>query len=455
MVSGHPPLHLGYVLFNWPLFHFLSFIKVNPIPIMGLLQVVMGLVTILFFGRVIEDLSHKKIAKRAMILAGLLPIYWIVNETVMMETTYLFFFFGSLFFLRRNTLIACVFWLLAFLTHTVVLIWIPLVLYLAWMWNRKQLGRVVIAGVATLIIASLINAYFLSLSMGTDIGGGLYWLYAAKYGEHAWFALSPETMFRYARNWLVPLVYNNTSIIVFVGGLSWFGLWRKKGELFWLGLLWLMPSFVANQWWDSLLYGRHSLIAGFGLAFFAAVLLKGVWFRLVAGLVLIISLSSLVWLKKPIPYNLMAEQIAGLQSGGLVIDSHFARPYTDKMYSGEMIFVDEPGWSLTETEQKIEDAVGEGKTVYVTGHAMSEPYGLFSGPYLHPLSLSYRYDFRLETLTKKWSFVKEITIDPELNLVIYRVVPVGGIYEKPNRLNTNRRRLDYFDPLTLFLRMAK
>ena len=458
LTSGHPPLHMGYVLWAWPIFRILSGIGSNPLPIIMLVQTVMALLTVVFFGNVFARLADSGVAKRAMILVSILPIFWITNVSVMMETAYLFFFSGSLFFLtkyfgenkRVYLMISCVFWLTAFLTHTVVIIWIPLVLYLFWILGKKHILKLVIAGAATLAIASVINAWFLSLSLGSSFGEGFYWLYAAKFGEHAWFSLSLETAARYLRNWLLPLTYNFTSPVVIFGVISLVALWKRNRKLFWLLFFWVSPSFIANQWWDSLHYGRHALIAGFGLAFLTALVVKGRRFWLLAGFVLIISLSTMRWMNGPAPYQQMAQNISRLPEGGLLIDSHFARPQTQGKYDGTVLYVDEPGWSLEGAVVEIEEYLTHGRGVYITGHALSEPYGLFSGPFLHPLSLSYRKPFNLQELAEKWGFEELTLVERDLNLVIYKILPEKNGYPDINKLSGSKRRIDYLDPSRLF-----
>ncbi|KKT67808.1 MAG: hypothetical protein UW62_C0017G0002 [Candidatus Collierbacteria bacterium GW2011_GWB1_44_35] len=103
IISGHPPLHLGYILYNWPVFRLFERQGLNPLPAILLVQVTLALLCVFFFGKVVSRLVEDKTANRAMILVSLLPIFWIVNVTVMMETGYLFFFFGSLFFLSKYT----------------------------------------------------------------------------------------------------------------------------------------------------------------------------------------------------------------------------------------------------------------------------------------------------------------------------------------------------------------
>jgi len=464
IISGHPPLHLGYILYNWPVFRLFERQGLNPLPAILLVQVTLALLCVFFFGKVVSRLVEDKTANRAMILVSLLPIFWIVNVTVMMETGYLFFFFGSLFFLSKYTsgdekyrylILSTVFWMMAFLTHTVVLIWIPFWLYLAWMWSKKRFIKILIAGILSLLVASAINASFLANSLKTTLDQGFYWLYAAKFGEHAWFSFDVETIGRYLRNWWIPLVYNNTSPIVIIGLLSFSSMWKTNKKLFWLGVFWIAPSLIANQWWDSLLYGRHALIAGFGLAFYVSVLLKGISYRIISLIVLVISLPTLSLLSHPIPYNLMSDKISQLPGGGLLIDSHFARPYTDGNYFGKTIYVDEPGWNTAEAARILEKYIDNRRDVYVTGHALSEPYGLFSGPYLHPLSLSYKNPYILQQITDKWGFAEFEEVNRGLNLMVYKVIPQSGKYATIKRLDENSRRIDYYDPLRLFMSAIK
>ncbi len=229
------------------------------------------------------------------------------------------------------------------------------------------------------------------------------------------------------RNFIIPLLRNNTSLIVILASMSMF-INRKS---FILNFLWIAPAVIANQWWDSLLFGRHAMIASFGLSLMAANLLNS--HRLLTSITITYLLLTVIptvsLINKPIPYLEVAKQARSLQAGGTLIDSHFARPQTTNIYPGKTIYANEPGWKLETI-----------KPLFVTTAALSDPYGLYNGPYLHSLSLGYRYPPTLFEMLKNYHFTK-ISAD------IYQITDEGVEYPLEN-LYLSNRRLDYYDPIS-------
>lgn len=390
--KGHYPLHAGYIL----VFKYLPLIPA---------QIILGLFGIISFYKLTKS-------KTATIIASLLPIVWISQTTVMMEAAYVPLFLISLYlFKTKRYFFASVFFSLSLLTHLAVLLWIPLILF----YNLKSWKWILFS----VLITSLVNAYLIS----PNIILGLKEVYLSKAGEHVQFT----NIFVLLRNFIIPLLRNNTSLIVILAGFSLF----KKRKLFFLNILWLGPALIANQWWDSLFFGRHAMIASFGLSLMAANLLANHRFLIsitITYLLLTVVLTVSL-LRQPIPYLEVANQIKNLPGRGVLIDSHLARPQTTNVYLGKTIYVNEPGWKF-ET----------GEPLFVTTAALSDPYGLYNGPYLHSLSLSYKDPPSLYKYLGNKYFQK-ISED------IYKVSENGIPYPKTN-LYFSDKRLDFYDPIS-------
>lgn len=395
LTSGHYPLHAGYILLfkNLPL-----------IPA----QIILGLAGIIAFYKLTKN-------KTAVVIVSLLPIVWISQTTVMMEAAYVPLFIISLYlYSQKRYLPASIIFGLSLLTHLAVLLWIPLILYYnfrSWKW----LG-------GTIILTSIFNAYLISPNLFTGLSG----IYLSKLGEHVQFTQFLPLL----RNIFIPLMRNNTSLIVILAVIS---LFRRP-----IYILWLLPVIITNQWWDSLLYGRHALIASFGLALVVSQLLKSHYFfkSLIITYLIFVSVPTVSLLNQPIPYLDIVQQIKNLPSGGVLLNSHFARPQTANVYSGQTIYVNEPGWIFEENKQS-----------FVTAAALSDPYGLYSGPYLHSLSLSYKNSPTLYQNLSNKSFTK---VSPD----IYQIMPTGENYPLEN-LYYSPRRLDYYDPISQIWFMIK
>ena len=295
--------------------------------------------------------SLHRVAFVSAILVSLLPLLWISQVTIMMEAVYVPLFFISAYFLtRRRYLLFSIFYSLSTITHPGVLLWLPWLIYLSP--NRRSA-----------IFYSLISVFLGLISL------------IPKLGEHVQFSLFP-----FLRNIFIPTLRTNTNLIVILAVISFFR--RPISNFYFLiSIFWLGPIIITNQWWDSLFFGRHALIASFGLAYLAALQISKFKFQisLVIVYLLISSLPALALLRGPIPYIEEAKFAATLPSNGIYVTSHFARPQLQGVYPGTTVFVNEPGWeSLPATVS----------AVYISSSAQSDPYGLYSGPYLHLLSVS-------------------------------------------------------------------
>lgn len=387
--TGHLPLHAGYILLfkNLPL-----------IPA----QIILGLGGLISFYKLTRS-------KTAVLIVSLLPLAWLSQTTVMMEAAYVPLFLISLYMFKgKRYWVASVLFGLGLLTHLAVLLWIPLIIY----YNKKSFIYLFIS----VLIASLFNAYLIS----PNIFVGLKEVYLSKVGEHVQFT----NIFVLIRNFIIPLLRNNTNLIVILASISL--LRRPKLAL------WILPAIITNQWWDSLFFGRHALIASYGLSLLAAQLIQKhrLGKAVVIAYLILTVVPTVAGIRKPIPYLEIIKQIKILPQNGTLIDSHFARPQTQGVYLGKTIYVNEPGWQLDLNNPPI----------FITKSALSDPYGLYSGPFLHSLSLSYKNKPALWPALSKYRFT-QVAQD------IYQITPNGIDYPIEN-LYFSSQRLDFYDPLT-------
>src|SRR6266568_2136524 len=101
IVMGHAPPHEGYILLFWPIYHLSQFFHANAAYAVILVQIILSFFTLLFFYYSIKYIIDKKTALYTAIIASLIPLFWIINVTLMMENAYVFFFFLSLFLLTK------------------------------------------------------------------------------------------------------------------------------------------------------------------------------------------------------------------------------------------------------------------------------------------------------------------------------------------------------------------
>ncbi|MFH1187080.1 MAG: glycosyltransferase family 39 protein [Candidatus Levyibacteriota bacterium] len=455
--SGHIPLHLGYILISWPIYQLFLFLGQNPLYYVLILQTILSFLGIIAFYKITCALSNKNVALISSIIISFLPLFWITNVSVMMEAIYIPFFFISLYFLYKysaknnlfNLLLFSLFWGLSFLTHSAILLWTPFILYFIYIRNRKKILRVTIAFSISLILFSFINSYFISI-LNNNILLGLSDLYLKELGSRANLNFSIISIAVIFRNFLIPLLRNNTSLVILLGFVSLFSLFKKNKQLFILSLLWIIPSLITNQWWDSLFFGRHALISSFAFAFLTSLLIYKHKFAIIIVIfyLSITTIPAMFLLKTDIPYLVLKAEVQKLPSGGLYIESHFARPQLDKVYSGNQHFVDEPSYATVNLKDEIDITFKENKPVFISSQALSEPYGLYSGPYLHNLALSYRNDFVLKDTLENYSLKPYLVINKEDNLIIYKIKSIKrSPYPEVKSMKKNKRRLDYYDPL--------
>lgn len=461
LVSGHPPLHTGYVLSFWPFYRLGEWLNWQSPTILVLsIQIIMSVFTVWLIFKVIEMLFDKHSAIKTVFIFAISPFFWITNVSVMMESTYLFYWILSVYLLLkyldkksddvRLLLLSGISWGLAFLTHSVVIMWIPFVIILALLRNRKRFKKIVYTGMFVVLIFSLVNGFLLAERFNTTLGGGLYWLYGAKFGEHAQISGNILlTSLRLIRNWIVPLGYNQTWTVMLLSLIGFIKLIRvRKWQDLLILSLWIFPTMITNQWWDSLFFGRHALIGLIAFVYLATFYLNDICWLLLSTLMIFNSINSMDYLRGEIPYLKVAENIKYLENDGLLIDTHFARPQTDNLYQGKTEFVDEPGWSGTDIIDQINEKLDKNLPVYISSQALSEPYGLFNGPYLHSLTLSYKNGLELkELIGDEYVYTRELVIDTSLNLDIYRLRKGKGKYPEIQSLTNSPRRLDYRDPI--------
>jgi len=459
LTSGHIPLHSGYILSFWPIYQLANIINFNSGMSVIFFQTLLALLGLLSFYKVIEFITNKNVAFISLLISAALPLFWISNTTIMMETTYLSYFFISLYFIIRylksqkilEIFLACLFYGLSFLTHLIVLLWLPLILYIIYTKKKNLIVHVLLPLIVSIIIFSLISGFFVAIAGNKQFTDGFFQFFLDPLKARANLDLESKSLLILLRNFSVPLLRNNTSLIILLSLVSFFTLFKKNKNLFIISLLWIIPAFITNQWWDSLLFGRHALIASFCFSFLVALLIyKRKLFLFLVFLYLTITvLPAINLLRLPIPYLEVAELAKKLPPGGIYIESHFARPQLTNMYHGTQIFIEEPDWNRNALTDQIDKALRSNLPVFVSSQALSEPYGLYSGPYLHSLSLSYDKDYVLKSILTKYSIKKFVFIDEANNLGIYRIYS-SKTPNYPNlpKLRLSSKRVDYYDPLS-------
>ncbi len=438
--------------------------NIDPLTSILVVQTVFAFISMYFLYKTVTILFNHSIGIKSSILFSLTPLFWITNSSIMMETTYVAFFIFFLYFfvlfskskltIYRHLIFGNIFFSLSFLTHMIIILWIPFSLYLFYLLNKKRIMYCAISLFISLIIVTMLNGYLLSQK---DIIQGIILLYTGKLQERGNLTFDILSVSSLLRNIVIPSLRNYTTLLCIFAFLGLFKIAKQKRKFILMGL-WILPIVIVNQWWDSLFFGRHSLITGIGIGVLASVYLenKKYLFFLTIIYVLIASTPAVLQLKKNIPYLALANYSKTLPQNGLYIETHFSRPQIDGVYKGEIVFVNEPGFEKKSLNKKINYYLANNFPVFTSSQALSEPYGLYSGPYLHTLSLSYRNDFVLKNTIQMFTLEEYKVISREDNLVMYKIVS-----NKPSQypvvpfLRNSKRRIDYYDPFVQLWFFAK
>jgi hypothetical protein len=513
LASGHPPYHAGYILLFWPVWQITSKLNLNPVLSIEFLTVTLGFLTILVFYKLVKILFNQKVALWSSLLVNLTPYFWITNVSVMVETPYIFFFILSLYFwvlyLKKSksiylTLAGFCFGFSWFI-HTIIIVWLPAFISC---WLLVKPTRPVIPNVVKnlakrirsspagesldpstslgmtkegiifflpILLFYLINVFLFYYSHIFTLKDAILYGILGKSNEHLSLFPLLTLVPRLLRNWLTLVLRSNTNLLTLLFFISLFWLWTKNQKrFFWALSIWFLPSIVTAQWWDSVLLGRHGIISIFpvsiGSAYF--IVRKNVILNLFQDLyrfrnkfgmtrfpnlfvfiivfyLLITSLGALWLLRQPIPYLEETKAVEKLPTTGLLLETHFARPFVK--YKGQLIFINEPGWQPTKLTDLIDQSIKNEQPVFVTSQALNDPYGLYCGPFLNPLSLNPNGQPQLKYLFDQYSFEKIATINKDKNLFIFKIKPKTTseyFYQNFQIPYLSRQRIDYLDPLT-------
>jgi hypothetical protein len=462
LISGHFPPHEGYIMIFWPVFQLAKSFSTNPVVFVILGQIIMASIAVFCFYKVITFITDKKTAFASSVIVSLLPLFWITNVTIMMEIGYISFFFFSFYLLIKYLTVpkklvylhlAAACFVLSFITHMLIVLWLPLLLAVVFYKKKDELLKIFITFCLYLGFASILNVLFISVVSKESIPAVFTHLYLSKGNELSYLPLNFQGFLIAMRNFLLPLLRNNTSLVVILGFLSLILLFRNNKKLFIFGLLWVLPSLYTNQWWDSLLNGRHALITSFGFAFLTAYLIRNklAYSFLVLVYLLFVSIPILSLVNKPIPYFQQAEFVKSLPKDSLLIETHFAKPQVERTFQGKLLAVNDPLTGRETIQKEIDAYLANKKPIFISSGALSEPYGLYSGPYLHNITLSYTKSFEMEPVITDYSLEIYKIIDADDNLLLYKIVSSeDSPYPNIKRLKDSHRRLDYYDPVARF-----
>ncbi len=458
LTYGHVPLHSGYIFLFWPIYHLAMLLHVTPLTTVLFFQALLAWIVLVMLYQILFSFTRdRQISVFACIFWSLNPLFWLTNESIMMELTYLFFFVSGWWcihkYLENSFQTKWVFFsviclALAVLTHVFVILWLPLMCFFVFLKKPSAFPTVLAALGTGVLIGVALTIYLIQANLNSTLWAALQALAFSKLNEQSSVVWSLRGLLVFGRNAFIPLLRNNSVGLCILAVFGCIYALRKDWKMCVLLCLWIAPAVFVNQWWDSLWYGRHALIAGLGIclaaSFFAT---KYRWLLAITVIYLLyLSVAAMVLLRFPIPDIQEAEAFKQLPANGLIIESHFARPQTQEQYAGQIVYVDEPGTDESSFPYLIHSYLQAGQPVFVTSQALSEPYGLYAGPYLHTLSLSYQKPYILQSLLHDFSFTPYMIVDQGAPLMIYTVNENPGNYPVIPVMRHSKRRFDAADP---------
>lgn len=456
LTLGHEPIHPGYILPAWIL---TRLFPLGAVYMAELISSLFGALALFVFYEIVKLLFNKSVALKSLIIASLLPTFFLASTNVLTDTTYIFFYLLSFYCLLRSRnsfnrwfLLGILFLGYSIFTHTQVILWLPLFLTPIVFEKKSKLQvfkRVVLflslgtaIGISSLVI-------LLILTGSTPIQGfKLLFIHGADiYGTGNVF----YDLARFIRNFGVILLRNNSTLVILAAALGSTLLYRKDKKKLFILFLWFLPTILVTQYWHIGLFGRVALIASFPLAVLASFAPRIVYILVVIQLIFMFIPLAITNRSAPIQQELV-NIYSTISPSSVLISSNLIRPQVT--FSGEKYFVNEPGQSLEFIGSKIDLALKNNKNVYIDSQALYNPYYSYDGNHLHVLSLGKTGNSNIKPIFEKYS-VEIVEKSQNSRIFLYKINPISKLkinpvtytyeYGKGHGSRLHTERIDYLD----------
>jgi len=397
--TGHAPYHPGYIFFTWIIYQIFKLFGTPDTSLVAAIpSAIFGSLTILFFYLLVKKIFDAKIAFLSVILATLIPFFWISNISIIVDPTMICFYILSLYLFylwldEKNYyyLIISSFSLgFSMWTHTQIAFWcLSFVALFFYKIKFKDYLKIIIKSIPFIIGPVFFIGVYLYLLVGAGHNpnyiDALKYLFTGNAGDHMPFSFFPGV-----RNYTIIMT-------TLVAGFSVLGIVKmlldKKYDKFFMIVIWLFPGlFLSALYLYANLYGRSSMIAIFpGVTAVSYFLLswkaKNLVAKVVQASLIILTLCQLLWISLPV-IKTYATQPAALEElakfhkelkpGGLYITSNQAKTiYYYRQLGGKIDII----WEMPKEkiDQDINQAVLELKPLYIGQDAIMFPYYIYDG----------------------------------------------------------------------------
>jgi len=400
VTSGHPPFHPLYLLFCAAFYrmHLSSQLSAT------LPSAILGAGSVIFLYLTLKMFFSRQLSVWAAALYALLPFVWISQITILVDPTEHFFYFLSLYLLglaiKREkatgylmALTAGLSFGLAGFAHTQVALWGLAALSVTILAFKNFSFLEVKRAVFKLVLfafggAVFVGAYVPLLTYASRQRADLdfvSWRAALKYllfgnaGDRRPLSLY-ESVYR--------AVTLSTTPIFLLAIFGAFKMLYQEKKKFLAVLIWLLPAFlVATSYNYENLYGRALIIGLVPILVFA---LWGVsslprrWQKVVLAILVIqlLAISSpAVW-----RYHRMEaanSELARAQKestpGGVFVSAYSTKTWA--AYDGDFFSLGDVGFAAGRAQDKINAALKDGKSAYISSDAVYLPYRRYDGLY--------------------------------------------------------------------------
>lgn len=455
LTVGHEPIHPGFILPAWLLNKILPWGSVYN---SELFTSICSALSLFVFYKITRLLFNRQISLRAVLIASLLPVLWLVGINVMVDSVYILFYLLALYcFLvylqgKRKT------WFLfgiislgySIFTHVQVLIWLSV--FLAPLFLKRYPSRQLVIVLVFLILGiflGVIGLMLTELAAGTSLLRLLH-LLVFHGGD---FIASSNPMYEmgvYVRNLGVTLLRNNSTLIVLGAALGGVILYRNDKKKLGLVLLWIVPVLLTSQYWHIGLFGRVSVLASFPIAILVAQIRSRILFGILVCNLILISLPLVIANKNSHIHKELQSLYKSIPKDSVLVSSNLIRPQVT--FTGEVYFINEPGQDINFIVAQIEKALMQNKKVYVDSQALFNPYYSLDGNNLHVLSLGKAGHSSIKPLFQEYTISIVKIIDLKSRVFLYQIIKKNShstyelfSYSQEIQNIVHPLRYDYFD----------
>lgn len=402
MATGHPPHHPLYLFFSW----IINFLSGGKSAVYGptLVSVILGPVGIVFLYLTLRRLFSNKIAWLATIIYALVPFVFISQISILVDPTMHAFYFSALYFFTRALqtakvkkyslclALSALFFALAAFAHTQVAFYLSGFIAVCVLEikniSRENLKKLAIAAIMFVIFgAAIIGLYVKILIYGNqlvDIGlnsaiPALRYLLLGNINDKG--PIEPLVTVKYlAMTMTLPLLA--CAVCGFIKML-----YRQNFRMFFALLIWLLPAFLVSTYIYENLHGRALILSFVPLAVAASYFILQKRLIVTALLIAVVLLqllfvtypAALQYKNHPSANEELAQIVSHLNQDGVLVTINTTKTWF--YYGGEYLSFGDVGFGAGTAFEKINEAIQDGRSAYVSYSALIYPYRRYDGAY--------------------------------------------------------------------------